>query len=318
MLMIRSLAIVLAAFVCCCTAARAQDEASGEVCPVAILPFQERGPEAAGLGTQASDLLFAALVVKPDLYLVEREDISKVLEESEMSLSGAVSDETAVQAGKLTGARVMVTGSVIVTGSNLVLVAKIIGTETSRVLGASVKGKVDDDLTEMTEKLGDAIAEKVSKESEKLIAKTVTKEDRIKSLSEKLGDAARPSVWISIEERHVGQAVIDPAAETELTMLCKELGFKVIDHDKGKKEDAEILLTGEGFSQFAARRGNLQSVKARLEIKAVKRESGEVLLADRQLAVALDLAEQIAGKSALQNAADSIAERVIPKLVTRR
>ena len=40
----------------------------------------------------------------------------------------------------------IVTGSVVVVDDSLYLVAKVIGTETSRVLGASSKGKADDDL----------------------------------------------------------------------------------------------------------------------------------------------------------------------------
>ena len=74
---------------------------------------------------------------------------------------------------------------------------------------------------------------------------------------------------------------------------------------------------GEGFSEFAMRHGNLVSVKARLEVKAVDRQTDKVIAMDRQTAVVVDLTEQIAGKSALQKAAAEIAERLLPKLVTK-
>jgi hypothetical protein len=74
------------------------------------------------------------------------------------------------------------------------------------------------------------------------------------------------------------------------------------------------VITGEGFSQFAARHGNLVSVKARVEIKAVDRKSNEVLASDREVTVAADLSEQIAGKSALEQAAAKLAQRLLPKL----
>ncbi len=45
------------------------------VYPVAIFPFAERGREVAGLGAKATDLLFASLVVKPEMFLVDREDL---------------------------------------------------------------------------------------------------------------------------------------------------------------------------------------------------------------------------------------------------
>ncbi|MBI2477305.1 MAG: hypothetical protein HYV60_01235 [Planctomycetia bacterium] len=56
-------------------------------------------------------------------------------------------------------------------------------------------------------------------------------------------------------------------------------------------------------------------MKARLELKALDRETGKVLAVDRQVAVSVDLAEQIAGKTALQDAAASIAGRLLPKIV---
>jgi hypothetical protein len=50
-----------------------------------------------------------------------------------------------------------------------------------------------------------------------------------------------------------------------------------------------VLLSGEGFSEFASRHGNLISVKARLELKAVDRQTARILAIDRQTSVAVDL-----------------------------
>lgn len=96
-----------------------------------------------------------------------------------------------------------------------------------------------------------------------------------------------------------------------------EAGFAVIDPDSGNKKDADIIIKGEGFSEFAMRRGNIVSVKARVEIKAVDTKTEEVIAIDRQTAIEVDLTEQIAGKKALQEAAAQIAERMLPKLVKK-
>ena len=147
------------------------------------------------------------------------------------------------------------------------------------------------------------------------MAKRIKKEDRIAALQKKLGDEDRPTVFISVQERHVGRTTFDPAAETELTLFCKETGFPVVDSERGSSQQAKYLIQGEGMSEFATRRGNLVSIKARLEVKVVDQATGKVVAVDRQTRVAVDLVEQIAGKQALQEAAADIAERLLPKIV---
>ena len=50
-----------------------------------------------------------------------------------------------------------------------------------------------------------------------------------------------------------------------------------------------------------------------MELKAQKR-TGEILAVDRQTSVAVDIAEQTAAKTALQEAAAELAERLVTKL----
>jgi TolB-like protein len=287
------------------------------VYPVAILPFEERGADVRELGGKVTDLLFAELVAKPGLFLVDRADVGKVLQEQELNLSGAVNPNEALRVGQLTGAKILVTGSVLQVDSTLYLTAKVIGTETGRVVGDSVKGQPKDDLGTLAMQLADKLAQTIPQHSEKLVPKAVTKEDRIAALKKQLADASRPALLIKVTERHVGARTIDPAAETELTLFAHESGFEAIDPSAGKKRQAEILITGEGMSEFAARHGNLISVKARLEVKAVDPNTGRVVAIERHTAVAVDLTEQLAGKAALQEASAAIAERLLPKLVKR-
>lgn len=311
--------ILAAALVACLAAPLAAADAAKRqataVYPAAVFPFQERGEEAKGLGGKVTDLLVANLIARPEMLLVEREEIKKVLDEQALNLSGVVKPSEATRVGELTGAKLLVTGSVIQIETKLYLVAKIIGTETSRVLGASVKGKTSDDLGSLVKELADEVAKTVASRAGELVAKPPSREDRLAALKEKLPKGRRPAVLLKIPERHVGQAAADPAAQTELAILCDKLGFRVIDADHGSPSEADVLVAGEGVAEFAARHGNLISVKGRLEIKAIDRRTGRLLAVDRQVSLAVDLTEQLAGKAALEEAAAKIAQRLIPKLV---
>lgn len=284
--------------------------------PIAILPFRERGKEVEGLGGQVADLVFTKLIVDPGLNLVDREDLYKTLGEAELNLSGIVNPAEAIVIGQLSGAQLIVTGSVFQVSDKIYLVAKIIGTETSRVVGASVSGGLGLGVDELAKELGDKVIEVIHKRSDKLVAAPITKTDRLAAIRTKLGNAKRPKVFVSITEQHVGEQTIDPAAETELSLFLREVGFEVIDSEQGSAQEADLLITGEGLSEFATRRGELVSVKARLEVKVVDRVTGHVVAIDRQTRVAVDMVEQIAGKQALQEAAADLAERLLPKLVS--
>jgi hypothetical protein len=194
------------------------------------------------------------------------------------------------------------------------LVAKIIGTETSRVLGVSVDGKSSDELAPLVDKLADQVTETITKHSDKLVAKVASRTDRIAELNKKL-KGERPTVMVIIRERHIGAARIDPAAQTELTKFCRDTGFTVLDPDEALKSKADILITGEAFSETATRQGNLVSVKARVEIKVTDHRTDKILVSDRQTALVVDLAENIAAKTALQEAAAVLAVRALPRLV---
>jgi RNA polymerase sigma factor (sigma-70 family) len=66
---------------------------------------------------------------------------------------------------------------------------------------------------------------------------------------------------------------------------------------------------------------SLQSRKreeqGRIEIKVRRRIGGSIIAVDRQSSVAVDVAEQTAAKTALQNAADVLAERILPQLIRK-
>lgn len=287
--------------------------AADEILTVAVFDFASPDDAVQDLGPKVATLINADLSAEPDLILVERAELDKALGEQELGLSGTVTPDSAAKVGQLTGAKVLVTGRVFKVDDNLVLVAKIIGTETSRVYGEVVNGKPNAPITDLTAELAKKIAADVTQKSDTLVAKVESLEDRVTRIKKEIDGKTLPSVSVNISEQHFGQFVIDPAAQTELSLLLQECGFKVVDENSTNK--AEIAITGEALSEFGMQKGNLKSCRARIEIEARETASGNIIAEDRQTSVAVDIAEHIAAKTALQNGADELAERVLPALV---
>jgi hypothetical protein len=278
---------------------------------VAVLDFECRDEILGDAGPQSASMLNALLSAESGLILVERAELQKVLGEQELGLSGTVSTESAARVGQLTGAKVLVTGRVFKVGKETVLVAKIIGTETSRVYGEMVKS-ASVSISDLATELAGKIAQTVVARADTLVAREVSRADRVATLQKALGDRPRPAVSVSVPERHFGGPTFDPAVETELGKLLTECGFTLVGEKSEKKPRYELL--GEAFSEFGMRRGNLVSCKGRVELKVKDTTTGDWVVVDRQVAVAVDLSEQIAAKRALQEAAAQLAERVLPKL----
>jgi TolB-like protein len=282
--------------------------------PLAIFHFVEKSDHLAGMGEKVSDMIFANLSVEPGIALVDRNEMNKIQDELVLNLSGMVNAKQANQIGMLTGARIIVTGTIFELEGKLILVAKLISAETSRVVGATVKGNSQDSILSLVDELSVKIVDTLNNNIDILIAETVDKQDRIAALKQKLSSVEKPSLTIRIKEHHVNRASADPAAETEMILFSTESGFEVIDYHSDSARSAEIVVTGEGFSEFATRHGELVGVKARLEVKAIDQATKRILAVDRQTVIEVDLSEIIASKKALQKASAMIAERMLPKI----
>lgn len=285
--------------------------AADTVVPVAVFDFDSKDEAVRDLGPKVATLINANLSAEPQIMTVERAELEKVLGEHELGLSGTVGADSAAKVGQLTGAKVLVTGRVFKASGELFIVAKIIGTETSRVYGELVKGGEKASISDLASDLAKKIATDVVQKGDTLVAHVQTREELIAGIKKQLAGKTLPSVSVKITEQHFGQRVIDPAAETELNSILQDCGFKVIDASSTNR--AEVQITGDAFSAYGMRKGNLVSCKSRVEVKAHK-QNGDLVTVDRQTSVGVDIAEQTAAKTALQNAASELAQRLVPKL----
>jgi len=289
--------------------------ARADVLTVAVFDFESKDEAVKDLGPKVASMINAQLSADPNLITVERAELEKALGEQELGLSGTIDPETAAKIGHLIGAKVLVTGRVFNVNRETMIVAKVIGTETSRVYGEVVRGPAErSSIADMSAEMAGRLSKIIQARSDTLVAKVEKQDDMVARLQKQYEGKKFPPVRISIPERHIGSPTIDPAAQTEVSFILQKLGAVVADEkDSSVKPDIEIV--GEAFSEFGMRKGNLVSCKARVELKAIDKTSGRVIFIDRQTAVAVDLSEHLAGKTAIQEAAAKLTERLLPKLV---
>lgn len=140
--------------------------------------------------------------------------------------------------------------------------------------------------------------------------------------------------------------VPDPAAETEMIRQLLMAGVKVVDDQRVKQlEDdrtvlamlrgqsdpaklqelknmfgADILIVGEAIAEQNNQQvAGLASVfsRARVEIRAIRMDTGEILAADAEQGPGRDLSETLAGKNALQNTSKILAPRFIAMMANQ-
>ena len=269
------------------------------------------------LGEEFALLLTEQLSATFGIPLVERAELDKVLSEIELGQSGLVDSSTAGKIGKITGAKVIVTGRIFQVQSNIVIVTKIIGVETSRVFAQTVTISKRGSVQEAATLLAVKIAEKLTSKGSTLVAKAENKLSAIEKLKVLIQNYATedfPVVSIRIDEMSMDQKVLDPAAETELGFIMQGLGFQLVD-PISTVTPPDVQIEGEAFSEFGLRKGNLVSSKGRVEVKVIERLTGRILVVDREVVVAVDLSPEIAGKKAIQNAMAQLSERLVPALL---
>lgn len=103
--------------------------------------------DAAWLSKGLADMLVSDLNSSGAFTVIEREELQKVLREQELALSGLLDEKDAPKIGALLGAKLLVYGSYLSTGTELRYDAKAVEVESGKLLcTASVSGSVDQAL----------------------------------------------------------------------------------------------------------------------------------------------------------------------------
>jgi TolB-like protein len=150
-------------------AATSQPAAAGVA--IAVLDFEANSPGNPEMGKQIAELLSASLSGFRDCVMVDRADLTRTLQEQQMSLSGMVNTMQAVKFGKLVGARILITGKAFSMGQQMFVTARLIGTETRVVKGVLVEAKLDTDIAELAGLLSEKVAQQLVEAGPRLIAR---------------------------------------------------------------------------------------------------------------------------------------------------
>ena len=173
--------------------------------------------------------------------------------------------------------------------------------------------------------------------------------DKLRDALIQLGLAKRTRTWervmVMVPERHLQRYIPDPAAETDIIRSFVEARYRVVDQAQiaairgtdqaaaaargdiaaaqaiGRKFGAEIIVVGEAFSQAVdgARTADagMRSCRARVEVKMIRTDTGEILAANGVQASGIDATEEMAAKKALANAGGQVAKYMLDQLDKR-
>ena len=264
---------------------------------VAVLPFESRDRQAASTdtGKSVAELLNVALMESGNADMVERAELDAALNELQLSAVGLTSKDSQVKLGRFIGAKILITGSLFKSGSKNFVIVKIIGTETSRVLGASASGT--EDFTDLVPMLAPKVSAILEKQSAKLLPKEQNGET-VSAQLKKTVQGKQRKVFVSVKE-DIAVTVPDPAAETELKKLLLALDFQVVN----TREEADFAVIGEAVAANAGNFHKFTSASARLELSVYNK--------DKKLLATGAARETLAGGTYIIAAKEAIAQTAL-------
>lgn len=299
----------------------------GEGTKIAVALAPVDGTSAAGV---VSQIMQAELSQSATLMLVEREQIDKALREMKMDAQGLLNPDTAQKLGAIIGARYFCSSSVSETGGKSLAIVKVVDVETTLTKLAYAQLPSKDDAIEagkaLAKQVEGLVAQFEKDRTGHVEAASTTKAKLIPT------DWKRPTVMVIIPELHVRQPqLIDPAGETEIVKRLLAGKFKVVDSEYVRlmkssqlaakmfgtlktctqyaaSKKVDLLIYGEAISERGASVGDFIGCRGRVELKAINVKTDEILVSDSAEGGASDLTENVAGKKAIQQAANRLAD----------
>lgn len=116
---------------------------------IAVLPFNgnDTSGESVSHGIQIAEHISSFIAGSDIVQVVERTQVSKIMQEIKLSRSDLVDENKAVEAGKLAGAQLVVIGNFSIKGPVLTVNARLVEVKTGIIKGAAIEsGKKESDV----------------------------------------------------------------------------------------------------------------------------------------------------------------------------
>ena len=124
---------------------------------VAVIEFSDIQGNVTNLGRYFAEELTTRLYLTGKFEVIERQLLNKILREHQLSLSGIIDENSAVELGKILGVDAIATGSITDLGSNVKVNARLISAESGKLFSvASVKIYKDDTIRKLLEQTVDS------------------------------------------------------------------------------------------------------------------------------------------------------------------
>lgn len=271
-------------------------------------------------------VLFPSLSFPQDTISVKSEGVGDITNSSESRARDAAIED-ALRRAVEQAVGTFISSETIVRNSDLI----------SDSIYAHCKGYVSDYT--IIKEVSDGRVYRVTLESDVCTAKI---QDDLEAIGLLMARKHKPRIMVVIPEYQFHRKIPDPAGETEIIKELLEKGFEVVDQSQvsriryndqtkaaiagnaklaamiGLEYGAEIIIVGEAFSESVGRivRG-FTTCRARVEARAIRTDTAEILAADGKEAAALDISGDIAGKKALQKAGSELASSIIDQLLNK-
>ena len=238
--------------------------AEPEKIPVAIATFSSAANvrEADTVRRAVVDGLINHLSQFDGVRVVERERIGEALQDLRMSSEGMIDQATALQLGKMTGARVIVTGNILQIDDELAITARLINTETSELVATRATGSRGNLLATVDE-LAAGVADRLLQDDKGTLARADDRDaertaEQRQALQDQLKGLARPRLLVLLPESHLNRIVPDPAGETELVEWLLACGFPVASAEYAGVEAPTPMAQWDSETDVRIRRPNVR------------------------------------------------------------